>query len=431
MSMLESQANVIEITKLAHHPRHVRSLRAHLEEIITGKFFAGSPRCQQFLRHIVEKSIQCDFESLKERVIGIELFHRSPSYDKAEDAIVRVTASEVRKRLIKHYAQPGTASEFRICLPSGTYIPEITYTPATDSATDPSLPAEPAAESPGAAFQPATNSPSPHTSKSQYLVVVLLVALAFGAGDLWNRIGPGQMASKTPLANRTLPWSSLLHSGHMLQIVASDPDFATEQDITGHAVSLADYANERYIPDQSLRPEIRDFCLHYLRGSRVADIDLPIVTNIVSITGLSPEQFRVRTARSIRLTDFNADQDFILIGSPLSDPWVQMFSDNLDFRFVFTDKSSLQSIENAHPHANEQKIYTPQGAGFDTRPATGVSYAIIALVENPHSRGHTLILAGTGAEATEAAGQDRNRVHHASRHPAELRPLLDAPSAGF
>ena len=53
---------------------------------------------------------------MKERVIGIKLFGRDPSYDTGEDAIVRVTASDVRRRLLQHYGKYGFTSEFRISL---------------------------------------------------------------------------------------------------------------------------------------------------------------------------------------------------------------------------------------------------------------------------------------------------------------------------
>src|SRR6202007_2347544 len=96
-----------------------------LKEVIEGAAFKASQRSGQFLKYIVDQAIAGHFESLKERVIGVELFGRSPSYDTGEDAIVRVTASDVRRRLLQHYGRYGTASEFRISLPLGSYIPEI------------------------------------------------------------------------------------------------------------------------------------------------------------------------------------------------------------------------------------------------------------------------------------------------------------------
>ena len=111
--------------KIAATEQEATILRRHLQEIIEGTAFRGSHRSGQFLKHIVEQAIAGNFDSLKERAIGIELFGRSPSYDTSEDAIVRVTASDVRKRLLQHYGKYGTASEIRLSLPSGSYIPEV------------------------------------------------------------------------------------------------------------------------------------------------------------------------------------------------------------------------------------------------------------------------------------------------------------------
>src|SRR4029077_20420764 len=58
-----------------------------------------------------------------ERSLGVDLFARSPSYDTGEDAIVRVTASDVRKRLHQFYSE--TRFDIRIDLPSGSYVPEF------------------------------------------------------------------------------------------------------------------------------------------------------------------------------------------------------------------------------------------------------------------------------------------------------------------
>ncbi len=102
------------------------TLREHIKEVVEGEAFKGSHRSVQFLKYIVDQAIAGHFECLKERVIGVELFRRPPSYDTGEDAIVRVTASDVRRRLLQHYGRYGNTSKFRIQLPLGSYIPEIT-----------------------------------------------------------------------------------------------------------------------------------------------------------------------------------------------------------------------------------------------------------------------------------------------------------------
>src|SRR5215469_8842451 len=80
-------------------------VRRVLQAIVASPAFKGSRRSQQFLSHIVEKTLSGHTDELKERSLGVELFGRSTSYDTGEDAIVRVTASDVRKRLHHFYAE--------------------------------------------------------------------------------------------------------------------------------------------------------------------------------------------------------------------------------------------------------------------------------------------------------------------------------------
>src|SRR5579863_2679327 len=126
---LTTDSRIAEFAKLIETKGDIASLQQHLKEVIEGDAFKGSHRSGQFLQYIIDQAIAGRFDSLKERVIGMELFGRSASYDTGDDAIVRVTASDVRRRLLEHYGRYGATSEFRITLPSGSYIPEITRKP--------------------------------------------------------------------------------------------------------------------------------------------------------------------------------------------------------------------------------------------------------------------------------------------------------------
>ena len=125
LSPSSTDTRIAEIAKIADSKGGLASLQQHLKEVIEGDVFKGSHRSGQFLQYIVDQAVAGHFDSLKERVIGMELFGRSASYDTGDDAIVRVTASDVRKRLLQHYGRYGATSGFRISLPSGSYIPEI------------------------------------------------------------------------------------------------------------------------------------------------------------------------------------------------------------------------------------------------------------------------------------------------------------------
>src|ERR1700689_85657 len=124
-----NDSRIADFAKLIETKGDIASLQQHLKAVIEGDVFKGSHRSGQFLQYIVDQAIAGQFENLKERVIGMELFGRSASFDTGDDAIVRVTASDVRKRLLQHYGRPGATSGFRISLPSGSYIPEILRDP--------------------------------------------------------------------------------------------------------------------------------------------------------------------------------------------------------------------------------------------------------------------------------------------------------------
>src|SRR5271163_4220781 len=106
-----------EIAKVLVTENDLKAFLQHLETVICGEAFRGRHRSAQFLRYVVNQSVSGHCDELKERLIGVELFGRSPSYDTGEDAIVRVTASDVRRRLLQHYGSCGTSAEFRIRLP--------------------------------------------------------------------------------------------------------------------------------------------------------------------------------------------------------------------------------------------------------------------------------------------------------------------------
>lgn len=106
----------------------VRLIQNHLKEILASRAFAGSKRNQEFLSLLVSHTLEGDFDSLRERMIGAELFGRPVSYDTGNDSVVRVRASEVRKKLAAYYAESGSrAIPVRIELPSGSYLPRFHF----------------------------------------------------------------------------------------------------------------------------------------------------------------------------------------------------------------------------------------------------------------------------------------------------------------
>jgi hypothetical protein len=407
--MTRTDSRTDEIASVIGSQEEIANLRLHLKEILEGAAFKGSHRSGQFLRHVVEEALAGRFDSLKERVIGVEVFGRPPSYDTGEDAIVRVTASDVRKRLLQHYGRAGAHSAYRISLPSGSYIPKIAreqpntfdlVPPVQWTPPKPAQPADPCraleAEAPASGEGPAR---SPSARSRRRLIIVPLTALAglTLAFSLWSR----SHRSDNRLAF-DFPWSTLLNSQHSVQLITSDPNIAEIQGFTGGQISLSDYANHNYIPHpELLTPEEDRFCRVILRGDKASTVDTPIAVSIAQLAQTRLKKLNVRAARNIQLSDLQTDDNFVFLGSPRSNPWSNILNDHLDFRFEYDKTLGKEVIQNAHPHPGEQASYVATAPGW----ATGQSFAIIAFLQNPDQDGQALILAGENGEGTEAAGK--------------------------
>jgi hypothetical protein len=358
---------------------------------------------------------------LKERVIGSEIFGRSPSYDTGEDAIVRVTASDVRKRLLQHYDRNGSVSEFRINLPLGSYVPEIIYEHAevagpldaakahqgatailpyssagqSDLVLTSSVVAEPVAIPSAAPGREAArfSGRSMQWWVSFAIIVTALNVALFGVS--WMRFSRAKTATVS-----VLPWSAFFSSPHAMHLITSDPNIAEIQALTGVPISISDYANHRTVPDNiTLSPEIRHICQAVLIGNKAAQVDTQIIADVAELASSSSKKIDVRVARKLQISDLRNDDNFILLGSPRSNPWSILFADQLDFQFL-VDKGQM-IIHNVRPGQGEQPFYVPTAKGG----ATGQTFAIIAFIQNPNQNGQVLLLAGADGEGTAAAGK--------------------------
>ena len=111
------------------------AIRAELARLLESGAFRTSKRCREFLEYIVEHTINGPSGALKERSIGVELFHLPQDFDTGQHAVVRVTANEVRKKLAQHYLTGnGSSHPVRIELPPGSYSAEFRWeTPTVEA----------------------------------------------------------------------------------------------------------------------------------------------------------------------------------------------------------------------------------------------------------------------------------------------------------
>jgi hypothetical protein len=423
-SIREREATLAQI---AESEEEFVQLQSHLKEIVEGSAFNGSERCGRFLVYIVNQAIAGHSDTLKERVIGVEVFGRAPTYNTSEDAIVRVTASDVRKRLKLHYRNNGAISQIHIGLPVGSYIPEIICDPPTKAGglaprmARQNLPALSASHStiegselisiptqdPLSAPRTVSNRETDFSEKKfqfglRTLTITLggfVVLLAAVNLALWRGARNNATGTKATTVS-VLPWSAFFASQHPTHLITSDPEIVPIQAITRSRISLLDYVNHNYVPvHNDLTPEARQALLSAPKGDWAAPGDLQIAVSVAELAQSNSRNISVQPSSKTRMSDLKTDDNFIFLGSPRSNPWVSLFNDGLDFQFLPASDSQIEVIRNVHPKPNELPVYAP------TTGTTGESYAIIAFVQNPGQDGQVLILAGATGEGTDIAGR--------------------------
>jgi TolB-like protein len=201
----------------------IAMVRAHLEKVLSSRTLAGSRRTQAFLRLIVAHALEGETDNLRERMIGAELFGRPVSYDTGNDSVVRVRASEVRRKLAQYYGNELREIEprVRIELPSGSYVPRFHFaephSPAIESTPLPSIPSrplQPEVASPGATQEQPGEETGSRRRPSRALPIlvvsvaacVVLAVLGLIALQRWRS---GSASSKGIHSIAVLPFENL------------------------------------------------------------------------------------------------------------------------------------------------------------------------------------------------------------------------------
>jgi hypothetical protein len=207
-----------------------------------------------------------------------------------------------------------------------------------------------------------------------------------------------------PSPPASLPWSALFpKAGPQTNIILSDTNISALQFLLDFRIPLSDYANRQYMPNlkRPLSPDMQRVARGFTGidyTSATAAIDAVTVLRVSQIANVYSSRIKVRPARSLQMRDFESDDNFILLGSPSSDPWGTLFAEQLDFVFDYDSALKTEFLRNNHPRPGELPRYVPTAHGG----ATGRTFGIIGFIRNPNHGGHVLLVAGTTAEATEA-----------------------------
>jgi hypothetical protein len=368
-------------------PAEIAKYRELVERIASSKHFRKSARQVRFLSFICELAWTQAGRDIHEQEIGVSVFDRDEGYDTSQDNIVRVNASDLRRRLEKYFAAEGFAEPVLIVIPKGRYVPQFVLRTAVGAAD--LAPGESAWQGRRIVFLYAL----------PVLCCALLVTslwLGFQNRELRRLAIPVSTSPKLDLL-----WSQLLPEGSGTDVVIADSCLSLLQDILRKPFSLQDYVTNSYAFEalalgQKSGREREVGWLTTRRYTSLADVQL--LSKLLLAAEHRANRITVHFAR-----DYPAEKartaTSVLVGSKRSNPWVELFEEKMNFRLEYLEESAQSVIYNRRPKEGEHEKYMVAAKSLNVDEG----FAVVAFLPNPTRTGSVLILAGTGMQGTSAA----------------------------
>jgi len=104
-----------------------QAIRDQLCRVMESPLFIQSDRLGRFLRFTVETTLAGEAGSVKEYLIGTEVYERKPPYHPGEDSIVRSEARRLRRKLKEYYESDGKDDPVLIYYRPGSYVPIFSF----------------------------------------------------------------------------------------------------------------------------------------------------------------------------------------------------------------------------------------------------------------------------------------------------------------
>jgi hypothetical protein len=97
--------------------------QALLERVINSRELKRAQRLRELLAYLGRRALKPRAQAVREQEIGAAMFGRQEDYDTSLDNIVRVTVSELRKRLAHYFQTEGADEPIVMEIPRGAYVP--------------------------------------------------------------------------------------------------------------------------------------------------------------------------------------------------------------------------------------------------------------------------------------------------------------------
>jgi hypothetical protein len=376
--------------------------RALIERVAASAQFRRSARLRDFLLYVGGQSLKVGCPEIHEQEIGAKVFGRSTSYDRSQDNIVRVNATELRKRIELYFAGEGAHEPLVLEIPRGAYklifhrrVPEVQDGPALQ------LERLVSAGSPPAGAAPEVRQSHRNRGHLIWATICLILAIACCMLFVQNRTAQKALNNWDGKPALAAFWGEFLRYHQQTDVVLPDDSVSLIEDITHRPISLGDYLNRNFL---------RQIQSSDISADRKVDLDEVFNHNLVTFGGVRAAQEILAlipgsytshlTLSRYYVADAIKRNNVILIGGKKANPWVRLFDDQVNFITDYDDEQGHPFVRNRNPKPGEQAIYS---VSRDSN--VFFSYSVIAYLPNPSGTGNVIILAGTDSDATSAASE--------------------------
>lgn len=349
-------------------------IREQLARILASPLFSHSRRFPEFLRYTVNRAIEEDTGSIKERTLGVEVFRRHPDYDTSLDPVVRMTAVEVRKRLTQYYQLPAHAREPRIEFERGSYVPEFRFIeedPPKDLASVSAAEADQNAES---------------RMRSRWMPMACIAVLTISIS--------GFLLAGTSRSALDLFWQPAVAS--KMPVLICMPDLDTIFSMMSES------------PGANLVREVSALPVSF-RRDKVSFGDSMAMASVAGLLGSKGKEYWIRHTEDMRLDDLR-EGPVVLVGA-FSNQWAMQLENVLPYRFA--QEGNAYYIRDALNPSARLWLEKPNDGG--PQP---VDYALISRVLDATTGRIVIMAAGIRQYGTQAAGEciaDANCLEQAEK----------------
>jgi hypothetical protein len=378
----------------------IEERRALIERVAASEQFSRSARLRDFLLYVGKQSLKEGCPEIHEHEIGARVFGRPVSYDRSADNIVRVNATELRKRIESYFETIGADEPLIFEIPRGAYRLVFRRRMSEQSEIGTPAQSESVQESPAGETAAREDSRPPwRIGRLLWPLVSLSLALACVALYVQNRTLRKALYPWDGQPALVAFWSGFLDSHQQTDLVLPDDSASVMEDITGSPLTLGDYVSRGFnqrIQSSNMSADRKEDVYQVLNHNLVTFGAVRAAQSLLAeIPATYPHYLTL--ARYYTADQIKRD-NVVLIGGKKSVPWDYLFDDQLNFVTDYDYTRGLQIVRDRNPKPGEQAVYTVHLASDSL-----IGYSVIAYLPNPSHTGNIIILAGTDSDATGAA----------------------------